>query len=187
MSFFEHIQQRITALDEKNWYQYLAIAGSIFLVLIGVILFLYFRSIHNWQAELEAINELRQETRRIVTKAIHVQKEKAEITSLLEEDPYFKIQPHVQEALEQAGISMEQNVSAVQKIISTPREDNYLENVATYQLTRITMKQLTEFLTIINQNKRLFIKELEISKSKKFPHTIDVDIKIAAMMPKETT
>ena len=93
----------------------------------------------------------------------------------------------LQEALEQAGISMEQNVSAVQKIISTPREDNYLENVATYQLTRITMKQLTEFLTIINQNKRLFIKELEISKSKKFPHTIDVDIKIAAMMPKETT
>ncbi len=185
MSFFDNLQQRIAALDEKSWYQYLAITGGLFLIIIGMILFFYYRSINRLENELATLNEQRQETKKILNKAVRVQKERAQVTALLEEDPYFKIQPHVQETLEKVGISMQNNVT-VAKVVPTPREDNYLENVATYQLSGITMKQLTEFLNEINQNKRLFVKELEISRSKKIPRTIDVDIKIAAMMPKET-
>ena len=92
----------------------------------------------------------------------------------------------MQEVFEKVGISWQCNVDtevvhhqAVKIIIK--------KRVATYQISGITMKQLTEFLNEIDENKRVFTKELDITKSKKIPRAIDVEIKIATMMPKETT
>lgn len=46
------------------------------------------------------------------------------------------------------------------------------------------MKQLTELLYELEQKKRIYIKKLEIEKSKKTNNSIDVIITIATLLPK---
>jgi len=184
MTFFDNIQTKIATLDEKTWYQYLAITAGILLLLTALILYFYFSSIAKWQDRVAEINESRLEAKRLLDKAAKVYKERAEVTTILAEDPNFKIKEYIQDVLERHGILGNVSTGTVAQI---SRADNYREDVATYQLNSITMKQLTEFLNEIDENKRVFTKELDITKSKRIPRTIDVDIKISTLMPKETT
>ena len=117
----------------------------------------------------------------MLNRAERVQKERAEVMTLLEEDPNFNIKAYIQEVLEHIGIAG--NMSA-ENVVVTSSDENHQVDVATYQLAGITMKQLTEFLNELENNKRIFTKELDISKSKKVPRTIDVGITIATIMPK---
>ena len=57
MTFFENLQTRIAALDEKTWYKYLAITAGILFTYDGLILFFYFSSVSKWEEELTEINE----------------------------------------------------------------------------------------------------------------------------------
>lgn len=182
MTFFDNLQTRIWALDKKSWYQYLAIIGTVLFLIIGLILFFYFSALSNWETRISEINDERARAKQVLDKAKKVQKERDEVTALLAENPNFKIKEDIQHILQTVGINF-----TSQSEVTTTRTDNYQEVAATYQFSGITMKQLTEFLHAIDENKRLFTKELEITKSKRIPKTIDVDIKIAAMMPKETT
>lgn len=183
MTFFENLETRIAQLDKKSWYTYLGITGAILFAIIGAILFYYFTATSNWQQTITGINETRNEVKRLLARADRVQKERAEVMALLEEDPNFNIKAYMQELLERIGIAG--NMSA-ENVVVTSSDDNHQVDVATYQLSGITMKQLTELLNELENNKRVFTKELDISKSKKVPRTIDVGITIATIMPKGT-
>lgn len=185
MNFFETLQIRIARIEKKRWYQYLAAAAAIIFLLAGIIFYFYYSSISRWQARIEEINDSRAQARRLLAKAQMVQKDKEAVTRLLAEDPNFKIKAYIQDILEKVG--MRSNVLSDKGLQVSATEDSYREEVVTYQLGGITMKQLTEFLNEIDNNPRIYVKELEISKSKRVPRTVDVDIKIATMMPKEST
>jgi ribosomal protein S17E len=51
----------------------------------------------------------------------------------------------------------------------------------------MNMRQLCELLDAVEQNKRIYTKELEIIKSKKVPNTIDVNLTIATLQAKPET
>lgn len=182
MTFLEQLQAKINNLDEYTWYKYVAIAAGLFLILIGLILFFYFNTLKKWELRLAGINESRTEAKRLVEKAQRVYKARDEVTAILKEDPNFKIKEYLQEIMANLGIF--QNVVS-ENVVVTGQDENYSETVATYQLAGISMKQLTEFLNEIDENQRVFTKELDITKSKRMPRTIDVGIVIATLMPKE--
>lgn len=182
MTFIEQLQAKINNLDEYTWYKYVAIAAGLFLLLICLILFFYFSAVKKWELRLNGINESRQEAKRLVEKAQRVHKARDEVTTILKEDPNFKIKEYLQETMAHLGIF--QNVVS-ENVVVTGQDENYSETVATYQLAGISMKQLAEFLNEIDENQRVFTKELDITKSKKMPRTIDVGIVIATLMPKE--
>ncbi len=183
MNFLNDLQSRITLLDKRSWYQYLAITAVFFFLLVGVILFFYYRSVSKWEQKIAEVNESRLEAKKLLDKAERVKKERTEVTALLEEDPNFKIKAYMQDVLEKVGILAQ--VQSENAVVSS-MQDGYQENQVTYQLAGINMRQLTELLNEIEENKRVFVKELDITKSKKVPRTIDVDIRIATMMPKAT-
>lgn len=184
MNFLENLQLFFINLDKKTWYKYLAGFAAGFCLITSLILFYYYRTISYWKQEIETINESREQAKQILDKAARVEKQKAQVNAILAQDPNFKIKEYLQEVLSKFNIGTS-NISIESDVTVNTREDNYQENNISYQLTGITMKQLTEFLDEIEQNKRLFIKELDITKSKKIPRTIDVNIQIATMMPKE--
>lgn len=183
MKFIDTLQSHIAALDEKNWYKYLAIVGGIFILILAGILFFYYRSIAQWDERITTINEDRTEAKRLLDKAERIRKERTEVMALLEEDPNFKIKQYMQDIFDKLGIRA--NVSVERGAVVTSRDDNYSETEVPYQISGITMKNVTELLKELDENKRIFTKELDISKSKKIPHTIDVDIRVATLMPKE--
>lgn len=180
MVFFDTMTTFITGIDRTNWYKYAAIAASIFLSIIAGLLYFYYSSLSDAQARIAELNESRQEVKAILSKATRVQKQRAEINTILEEDPNFKIKQFLQDVMTQLGI-----VADFAGETRIDHENNYQEDIVTYQITGISMKQLTEFLNEIDENKRVFTKELDITKSKRAPHTIDVNITMATMMPKE--
>lgn len=183
MKFFDTLQAHITALDEKSWYKYLAIVGALFIILLATILFFYYRSVSHWEQKIATVNEERIEAKRLLDKAQRVRKERSEVAALLEEEPNFKIKQYMQDVFDKLGIRA--NVSVERGAVVTSRDDNYSETEVPYTISGITMKHLTELLKELDENKRIFIKDLDISKSKKVPRTIDVDIKVATLTPKE--
>lgn len=182
MVLLERIRTFLDTLDERTWYKYMAIAMSCLLALVLLVIFWYFRAVGKRQRVIAEINDDREQVREIVTRAQRADKQRQEITELLNEDPDFKIKGYLQEVMMRIGIA--KNITTENDTQIDHEGDDYSESRATYQFTGTTMKDLTQLLEDIEQNKRLFTKELEITKSKKTPKTIDVTLTVATMQPK---
>lgn len=181
MVIFDTIRNYITNLDQKSWYIHLGIGLGIYLALLGGILFYYYNAASTITQEIETLNEERAKARKILTEAVRVQKQRAEVNSLIEEEPNFKIKRYLQDVMTDIGIA---NNMTIGNDTNTDRDDNFRETIVNYQFTGINMRQLTELLDNIEQNPRLYTKDLDITKSKKIPNTIDVSITVATMTPK---
>lgn len=180
MVILESVRTYITNLDQKSWYKHLAIGFGIYLAVLGGILYYYYSSINSITEETETLNTERKRARKVLTQAVRVQKQRAEVNALIEEEPNFKIKRYLQDVITQIGIA---NNMTIGNDVTTDRDD-FRETIVSYQFTGINMRQLTELLDDIEQNQRLFTKELEITKSKKIPNTIDVSITVATMSQK---
>jgi hypothetical protein len=181
MEFLNNIRSFIANLDEKTWYRYIAAILGVYLLIIGGIIYYSYSSINALHEEIETVNESRKKAQRILSDALRVQKQRAEINAILEEEPDFKIKGYMQDLMARLGFTKANIISDNETNIA---RDDFTENIVNYQLTGITMKQLTELLDDIEHNPRLYTKDLEISKSKKIPNTIDVSITVATMIPK---
>ena len=69
------------------------------------------------------------------------------------------------------------------EIARTDREDNYQETELTAQIVDVNMKQITELLYAIEQTRRIYIKKVDIAKSKK-GSSLELGIVIATLLPK---
>lgn len=182
MPLLEKIRTFLESLDEKTWNRYMGIVFACLLTLMLLIIFWYYRAAGNVKRAINGINDEREQVHEILTRAQRVAKQRQEITTLLDEDPDFKIKGYLQEVMGRIGIA--HNITTENDTQIDHEGDDYRESRVTYQFTATTMKELTELLEDIEQNKRLFTKELEITKSKKVPKTIDVTLTVATMQPK---
>ncbi len=48
----------------------------------------------------------------------------------------------------------------------------------------MNMRELSELLNVLEQNKRVYTKELEVQKSRKSPRAIEVQLTIATLQPR---
>jgi hypothetical protein len=181
MALYTPLQNKLATIDERTWYKYLGAGLALFILILSAILFFYFRSVHTLQQRIESINEEREDTRKIIAKAAQIQKQRDMVNSLLQDDPNFKINEFMQDLLIKLNIF---NNFVSQNNSKIDRDNNFVENIMSYQIAGISMRQLTQLLSDIDENPRVFTKDLDITKSKKVPHAIDIGITIATMMPK---
>lgn len=181
MEFIQKIQTYLDQLDEKRFYQYV----SAFLIIVGLIMgglmFHYYRTIRSLRNQINAINETREEVRILLDKAQHVKKEQKEVDAMIAQDPNFKIAGYFEELLTKLNIASKK--SSKLEVTSPAQEGRYQESVLNARFSDMTMQELTELLKNLDQNKRVFTKELEITVSKKTPNTIDVNLTIATLEP----
>lgn len=183
MTALEKIQQFIETLDDKSWYRYVAAYAAALICIIAVIIFFYYRATSYWIDTINDTNNYRERARSILQKAARVYSQRAEVNKIIQQDPDFKIAGYLQEVMASQGISsLLTNINTTQ----VDREDIYRETTSTVQFTGMSMRKLTEFLNVIEQNKRLYTKEIDISKSKKTPQAIDVTVVITTMQPRQT-
>ncbi len=182
MESMEKIQAFLDRLDEKRFYQLLLIFLSfIALAMLGT-MFYHYRNVRKLKQQINTVNETREEVRVILDKAQHVKKERKEIAAILAQDPNFKIAGYFQEILTKLGLT---NKKASKEEVTTPaQEGQYQESVLNVRFSEMNMKELTQLLQEIEQNQRVFPKELEITASKKTPNSIDVNLTIATLEPR---
>ncbi len=146
----------------------------------------YYSTIKYWKKQTNEINAMRDEVKVILDKDELVQKQREEVNALLSEMPDFKIGEYFNDLIAKLGLT--QNVVTSPSITYADRGDKeYREVLLTTQFDMMNMKQLTELLNEIEQNKRIYTKELEIIKSKKTPNTIEVNLTIATLQRKPET
>lgn len=184
MTMIERIQTFFDSVDTKLWYRLTAIYGGILALLCVTILFFYYRTVHSWINRMNDVNESRTTVRAILKKAQRVYSQRAEVNKIIQEEPDFILPQYLQDVMSKTGIASFLNTINTTQV---DREEQFRETSATVIFAGTNIRRLTEFLQAIEQNKRLYIKELEISKSKKTPHSIDVTAVITTMQPRQST
>ena len=181
MEFLNKIQSYLTSLDQKRFYQYIGGALGIVAVIMLLLMFQYYRKISSLKSTIVTTNEEREEVKKILDKARQIKKDQKEIDAILALDPNFKIIGYFQDLTSRLGLA--QKSSSIEEVKEI-REGQYQESVLQAKFTSITMKDLAQLLQEIELNKRVFTKELDITKAQKQANSIDVSLTIATLEPK---
>ncbi len=182
MEFIEKIRIFIERIETKDFYKYTGIFLGISIILAGLIVFRFYRQINYLTKRIDDINEAREEQVRIIRQdALQVQQQQAEVDAILAEEEDFKIGGYFKNLLTKLNLTEKQ---VAEETATIEREDDYRESELNAKFEDMNMKQLTELLQEIEQNKRISTKKLDITKSTKKPDTIEVTITIGTLLPK---
>lgn len=182
MEIIEKVYTYINNIEKKRFYQYSIGLLSLTALIMFAIIFQYYRTIWSLKAEINKINENREEVREILDKGLIVKREQKEINAIIAKDKNFKIAGFFEDLLGKLGLS-NKKVSEID-VTSPETESKYQENILTAKFDGMTMKELTLLLQELEMNKRVFTKELEITVSQKIPNTIEVTLIIATLEPR---
>lgn len=181
MELFDKIQAYLNSLEQKRFYQYVGGALGIIALIMFLLMFQYYRKVRSLKQMVVSTNELREEAQKILDKGQQIKKDQKEINAILAQDPNFKIAGYFADLTSKMGLA--QNL--LPPSISTAlQEGQYQETILQAKFNNITMKQLTELLQEVELNKRVFIKELDITRAKKQANSIDATLTIATLEPK---
>ena len=182
MDILHPISDYFSTRDTKQFNTMMyAILGTI-VILIAAILFFYYRSMFRLKKEITQINKKRTEVQQLLQRSDQVQKQRIEVDAVLAKEKDFKISQFFDKVLKEASILQSQTQPPT--IASEDVLDNYTQWTLDATIKNINMKKLTELLNIIEQNERVFTKELEISRASS-PTKINVRLVIATLEQKE--
>lgn len=169
----------LETISRKKFYQYILIFLVIITTFFAFLLYRYYRVTNNLTKKIRKVNRLRNETREILDKDNQVEAQRHEVDVILEEQPYFNIKQYFEKALKE--LSLVSDTIRISEQINDV-DSNYTDVLASSKLTGITMKKLTKLLKIIEDNRRVYIKTIEITQRP--PRTIDVNLTIATLTKK---
>ena len=178
MSIIERIHSFLNSLERKDFYKYIGAYLVIVFLILSLIIYRYYVHIDTLTTNIEEVNEQRDIVRRMLSSSDRIQKQRTEVDALLAKNEGFKIGGYFEEVLAKFNLKNNKMTGENSHI---DHKDNYRESILKVRLVDMDMKQLTELLKELEQNKRIFIKELEISTSKKKHKKIDVSLTIATL------
>ncbi|MEX0940324.1 MAG: hypothetical protein WDZ41_03115 [Candidatus Babeliales bacterium] len=181
MIVLDQIRQFILNLDSKQFQRYLIIILSIILCLIGIVIYRYYSSISFYKKRIYQINQQRRTVKEILERFEIVKKQQTEVNTLLEKDRDFKIAGYFNNVINKLGIS--QNKTREPETSSEELDNGYTEIKLFASFSNMNMQRLTELLDTLEQNERIYTKEIEVYKPDQ-EATININILIATLEPK---
>ena len=181
MNFILSIKNYIDNLDAKEFKKYALSALAVVLLLLGLLIFNYYRSAGQLKAKISTINKKRKDVQNMLERYERVKKQQIEVNTILAKDKSFKIAQYFENLLTKVG-----NITKAQEPETVPKDvlDGYTEWTLYANLTNLNTKKLSELLYAIEQEERIYTKDLEIEKAKK-ADSINVKITIATLEPKQ--
>jgi hypothetical protein len=185
MKLLNSIKDFITTRDKKEFYYYLI--GLLVGLLVFSVGIMYYQSstVSYWRKRINSINEYREQVRQVINKDQHVLSQRAQVNKMLQENPDFKIEGYFTDLLTKLRLTDHKTIMSPS--YADRGDPEYQEVLLNVKFDTMNMRQLCELLDAIEQNKRIYTKELDIVKSKKMPNTIDVNITIATLQAKPET
>jgi type II secretory pathway component PulM len=148
----------------------------LFMIVVGFLLYRHFNAISDAEKKMKLLNKGRQDIQIILTEYAHIKNKKNEVDLLLGKDKNFYIQKYYQDALTESNITNQSSSN----LVSQTWPNGYIEESVQINLSQITMKQLCEFLQILQKNPRVFLKNLDILKGS-VDKKINVNMSIATL------
>jgi len=181
MELINKLRLIIEGLEQKDFFKYLVVLLIFIVLLTGTILFWHYNKISGLRESLEELNDVREDTvLPILRRMDTVSLQKKQVNAILAKDKDFKIGDYLNKLLRKQGLTFNSITPSTVDL-----GNSYNEVFAKVQLSEMDMRQLCEFLETIEKNERVYAKDLEIIKSKKNPGTIDVNVTVATLEPKQ--
>jgi len=171
----------MSQLDRTQFTRYMLIALGCIVLLSGGIIIQYYRSTSGLKKRIGRLNQYREQTQEILQRAHDVAAQRESVNELLAEDIDFKIGGYFNELVNTLGLSNKKK--GIDTLQTIERDDNYLEQNVTAKFVEMNMKDLTTLLAELENNPRIFVRELEIKRAEKIPGTIEVTLIIATLLP----
>jgi len=183
VGILEKAREYVAGLEEKELNRYVAIVIGIIVLLMVMLLFYHYRTVSNYRLRIKKINQLRdRNVQDILSKSEYLDKQQEEINAILAEDKNFKIIQYFDRVKQKLQLT---NKKVTEQSSQIERADQYRESILNVTFDDIDMKQVTELLKELEENKRIFIKKLDIAKSKKIPQKLEVSMTIGTFLLKE--
>ena len=183
MGILEKAREYVAGLEENELNRYIVIVIGIIVLLMMTLLFYHYRTVSNYRLRIKKINQLREEkVQDILARAEYLEKQREEINTILAEDKNFKTIWYFDRVKQKLQLT---NKEVREQLSQIERTDQYLESILNVTFDDIDMKQVTELLKELEENKRIFIKKLDIAKSKKIPQKLEVSMTIGTFLLKE--
>jgi hypothetical protein len=186
MVLLDNIKTFINNIEIKTFYHY--ILGYIIacVLLSGATVFYYYRTTNALYKKIKSIKDSREEVLVILEKAGRVQQEQIRMDDILSKDIDFTIGGYFIKLLDELDLKNKEIKTG--EVNSTVLENNYRKTELSTHFEDMTMQELTILLQALEKNPRIATDLLEITKSKKKPKTIEVNLSISTLLPKlETT
>lgn len=180
MALFDRIKNTIKNLDERDFYTYAGIGFGILLFILALLLYWQRSSINAWTSKLKQLQKQRTETKRLLSDKLQFEQERKTLNDKLQAEPDFKIRGYYDELVSKLNLR-----PFIGKDPSEPTteslEGGAKERTLTAQFTNITTKQLTDILSAIENNPRVFAKRMVIDKIAKDTPKLNVTLDIATI------
>lgn len=181
MMIIQSIKNFINKIDSKAFLYYIIGYLSACALLCILIIFYYYSSTRFFQKKIKNINSEREEVLVILDKAALVQQQRLMVEDTLAKDTDFKIGGYFKNLLIKLHLK---DKEVAEETSTSDLEENYRKSELNAKFEDMSMKDLTELLQEIEQNSRIATERLEITKSKKQPKTIEVNLTISTLLPK---
>lgn len=182
MVLLEQIKSFFNTTETKTFYYYILGYVIACTLLFGVTIFYYYHSTNKLYRKIKTINSSREEEVRVILEeSARVKQEQIRMEDILSKDPDFKIAGYFEELLSKLGIK-DKRISF--EAGRSDLEGNYVKSELSAKFEDMTMQELTELLQDLDQKERIATERLEITKSRKKPKTIEVNLTISTLLPK---
>lgn len=184
MMFIEKVRTFFDTMETKTFRYYVAGYGAACFLIFCGILYYFYTDTTTLQRKIKNLNRERVErVRAILESAQQIEEQRATVEAILSQNPDFKIAGYFKELLAKLNLKNKE-IQEAESTTTTDREDNYRETELNAKFEDMSMKNVTELLQALEQNSRISVKQLEITKSKKKPKTVEVQITITTLLPK---
>ena len=179
MSRINSLRAFVKRLDGREFFIYsMAYLGlSLFALSVIIVRHVYLSrdAVENYQK----LNKTRVTVQSILSKFSNVEKQREKVDAILKKDKNFYIQKFFHDLLQKN----KNNAHSTDKLSKQKQDNGYTEESLAINLTQITTKQLCEILKDIEDEDRVYIKNVDITgmaAAKK----INVSMNIATLIPK---
>jgi len=181
MTFLEPIKAFFNKIDSKTFLYSIGGYFGACMLLLTIMIFYYYSSIHSLHKKIKSLNSTREEVLAILETAELVKQQRLMVEETLAKDTDFKIGGYFKNLLINLNLK---DKEIAEETSTSDLEENYRKSELNAKFEDMTMKDLTELLQKIEQNSRIAVERLEITKSKKKPKTIEANLTISTLLPK---
>jgi hypothetical protein len=178
MTYLQKVTATINTLDRQ---MFLKIAGAVlgcFLIICGLLIYRYYHVTGTMRRKMVMINKQRTEAQKVLESFAQVNQQRTAVNTLLAQEKDFKIASAFETIINQLGLGN----ASITPPTSQQLENGYVEIVLTAQLQGINTYKLVQLLDVLEHNKRMYIKELNIDKQTG-SNALNITITIATLTP----
>jgi hypothetical protein len=172
-------------LSVKDFIIILLFFFLIFSLVIAGIIFFQFRKVSKLEERLKKINQSRSKVQLVLQNHAFVKQQQESVKEILEKEKYFMITEFFEGVVKNLALDSKTKKEEF-KSLDVDLNNGYEEERLESNFKDMNMKEVVRLLNQVEQEERVYVKKIELSKSPK-AKKLDVNLVIATLRPKVVT